>query len=128
MSWALLAGSIGLVLATVGLVYFTRALVDEAGLTRSEMVEAREEAVRTREEMAEARLLSARPKLAFDLMVLGGKIGVLLIRNVGNGAALDVSLNISFDMAGSSDKRDWRAVRTSVTGANRASCRGRATS
>ena len=108
MDWALLAASVGLVVFTCGLVYFTKRLVHEATLTRAEMVEAQEEAVRRREEMAEARSLSVRPILAFDLMVLGGRIGMLLIRNVGNGAALDVSLSIAFQMTGHMEPRDWR--------------------
>jgi hypothetical protein len=103
MSWALLVANIGLVIATVGLVIFTKRMADEAALTRgemerarAEMVAAREEAVRTREEMTEARALSVRPRLAFDVMVLGGKVGLLLIRNVGNGVALQVNLKITF--------------------------------
>jgi hypothetical protein len=107
VNWAILAASIGLVIATAGLVYFTKRLADEATLTRAEMFAAREEAVRTREEMTKARSLSVRPKLAFDLMVLGGRVGLLLIRNVGNGVALRVALDISFDSGDSSDIRHW---------------------
>ena len=115
MNWALLVASIGLVVATGGLVFFTKRLVDEARLTRAEivaardeMVESRKEAVLAREEMVETRSLSIRPRLGFDLMVLGGKVGLLLIRNVGNGVALDVNLVINFKMTGRSEPRNWR--------------------
>ena len=70
------------------------------------MVEARREAVLTREEMAETRSLSVRPRLAFDLIVLDGRIGLLLIRNVGNGVALNVSLDLNFGGA-EPDARHW---------------------
>ncbi len=92
MSWALLAASIGLVIVTGGLVYFTWRLADEA--------------TKTRTEMAEARSLSVRPRLAFDLMVLGGKVGLLLIRNVGNGVALNVRVDLIFGGA-EPDSRRW---------------------
>src|SRR4029077_8733045 len=49
---------------------------------------------------------SVRPKLTFDLMVLGGKVGLLLIRNVGNGVALNVSLDLIFGGA-EPDSRRW---------------------
>jgi hypothetical protein len=62
--------------------------------------------VAARKEMVEARALSVRPRLAFDLMVLGGKVGLLLIRNVGNGVALNVSLDLIFGGA-EPDARHW---------------------
>jgi hypothetical protein len=89
----------GLVLATAVLVYYTRGLVAEAK-------NARAEAERSRREMEEARHLSVRPRLAFDAMGLDGKFGgVLLIRNVGRGPALDVDLAVTFE--GPDERREW---------------------
>ena len=48
-----------------------------------------------------------RPYLAVDVLVLGGKVGMLLIRNVGRGPALDVNLEIVFEFAGGPDRRRW---------------------
>jgi hypothetical protein len=97
--WVNLAATGGLIMATGGLVYYTRQLVTEAR-------ESRTEAIKTREEMEESRHLSVRPLLAFDVMLLGGKVGMLLIRNVGNGPALDVDLKLTFDDE-EDESRSW---------------------
>lgn len=85
--------TLGLVGATVGLVYVTRQLVGEARLSRADAA------------LVEARAI--RPRLAFDAMVLGGKVGMLLIRNVGNGPAFDVELTLRFRQDGSDETRGW---------------------
>lgn len=97
---------VGLVVATAGLVtvtgvlaYFTKSLVQEARAARAE-------AKRTRQEMVKARQRGVRPRLAFDAMGLSGKFGgVLLIRNVGLGPALDVALTVTFE--GPGEQREW---------------------
>jgi hypothetical protein len=99
MEVGLVLATVGLVAATLALVYYTRGLVQEA-------TAARAEAERSRQEMEEARHLSVRPRLAFDPMGLNGKFGgVLLIRNVGRGPALDVDLAITFEGVG--ERREW---------------------
>jgi len=100
----------GLVLATGALAFFTRALVAEAQASRRE-------AENTRREMEQARHLSVRPRLTFDPHVLGGRIGVLLIRNLGAGAAFDVRQLVTYRMGGEvrgsvqiggeTEKHDW---------------------
>jgi hypothetical protein len=99
MEVGLVVATVGLVAATCALAYFTWALVQEAKAARAE-------AERSRREMEEARHLSVRPRLAFDPMGLDGKFGgVLLIRNVGRGPALDVDLAVTFE--GPGERREW---------------------
>jgi hypothetical protein len=87
----------GLVLATGVLAWFTRELATQARLAWSE---ARD----TRHEMERSRELSVRPLLAFDPHVAGGQIGLLLLRNVGRGPALEVTLRLRF---WNEEVRDW---------------------
>jgi len=94
---ALITLSAGLVLATAVLAWFTRALAQHARL-------AWMEAQATRREMEYARELGARPLLAFDAHVVGGKIGFLLVRNLGRGPALDVTLRFNY---WDEDPRAW---------------------
>lgn len=90
-----LAGvTLGLVVVTGALARFTKHLVGEARTTRYEM--------------EESRLLTIRPLLAFDVMVLGGRIGELFIKNVGQGPAFDVRLSILFEHQRGPDRREWR--------------------
>ena len=88
----------GLVIVTGFLAWFTRSLVAEAKAT---WMEAQD----TRGEMERSRRLSVRPLLAFDPHILGGTVGVLLVRNVGGGPALDVNLSMYFDAA--DERRAW---------------------
>jgi hypothetical protein len=99
VDWGLLATSIGLVIATVGLVVVTKRMADEASLTRAEMKAARDE-------MEVSRRLSVRPHLHLGVAVLAPLYGVLTIHNIGPGAALDVSLEISYEPGGF--KRAWK--------------------
>ncbi|HEY8773433.1 MAG TPA: hypothetical protein VIM05_02580 [Gaiellaceae bacterium] len=98
-TFVLACATIALVAATGFLGLFTRRLVQEARAARAE-------ARKTREEMEHARLLGVRPRLAFDVMVLGGKVGLLLIRNIGGGPALDVDLTLEFEGA-VAETRSW---------------------
>jgi hypothetical protein len=86
---ALITLTVGLVLATGVLAWFTRDLARQARL-------AWIEAQSTRREMEHSRELGVRPRLTFDPHVAGGKIGLLLLRNVGRGPALDVTLRFNF--------------------------------
>ena len=95
---ALVVATVGLVAATIALAFYTRSLVREAKANRAEAENARRE-------MEEARHLSVRPRLTFDPHVLGGKVGVLLIRNLGRGPALGVELSITFE--GPGERRQW---------------------
>jgi hypothetical protein len=97
MDIALITETGGLVLATGVLAWFTRDLAQQARLA---WVEAR----RTRQEMERSRELGVRPVLAFDVHVAGGKVGLLLLRNVGRGPALDVTLGFNF---WGEDVRQW---------------------
>lgn len=96
MDWAIVVLSGGLVAATAVLAWFTRDLVTNARLAWTE-------AQNTRGEMERTRQLSVRPILAFDPHVVGGMIGMLLVRNVGRGPALEVTLR--FDYWGT--PREW---------------------
>ena len=93
MDWALLTASLGLVVVTGGLVYFTWGLVEEARKTRAEMEE-------TRHEMEEARLLQVRPHLTLEPVMIGPVYASLGVRNLGPGAARNVSLRIEFEPLG----------------------------
>lgn len=85
MDWGVLIATIGLVAATCALGYFTLGLVQEARASRLEAV---------------------LPRLAFDVHPLGGTVGVLLIRNVGRGAALSVELTVTYE--GPNEVVRWR--------------------
>jgi hypothetical protein len=85
------------VLATAVLAWFTRELAQQARLA---WMEARS----TRHEMERSRELSVRPVIAFDVHVAGGKVGFLLLRNLGGGPAFAVTLQLKF---GGEDVREW---------------------
>lgn len=85
VNWGILVATIGLVAATCALGYFTLGLVQEAKASRLE---------------------AALPRLTFDVNPLDGSVGVLLIRNVGRGAALAVELTVTYE--GPDDVVRWR--------------------
>lgn len=59
-------------------------------------------------EMRNARQLSLRPKIALDVELLGPKFGVIVVANVGAGAALDSRLTLVFHNAdGENEEREW---------------------
>jgi hypothetical protein len=89
----------GLVAATGVLAWFTRELASRA-------LEARDEAILTRQEMEASRDLSVTPVLTFDPHLIGGLHGTILIRNVGQGTAFDVRLNV--DYKGADFRTEWR--------------------
>jgi hypothetical protein len=90
MDWAVFASTVALALFTLALVWFTRQLAIEAGLTRDEMQLARAES-------ETARLQSVRPRLALGVDNLGAGLGFISISNVGQGAAMDVRATLTFE-------------------------------
>lgn len=98
MEAVLVVATVGLVLATGVLAWFTRELAAAAEATRLE-------AEKTRLGMEEARHLSVRPHLTFDVAAVSGVAGVLLIRNLGHGPALKVRLR--FEFVGPDVHREW---------------------
>jgi hypothetical protein len=93
VDWALLAASIALVAVTGGLVYFTWGLVDEARKTRAEIEQ-------TRDEMEEARRLGVRPHLTLEPVLVAPTYATLALRNLGPGAARNVTLQLEFEPVG----------------------------
>lgn len=48
-------------------------------------------------EMRRTRLLSILPRLALDVKILGAGLGLITVRNVGEGPALDVQAKLTFE-------------------------------
>lgn len=90
MDWAVFGSTLALAFVTLGLVWFTRRLATEAGLTRDEMQLARDES-------EIARLQSVRPRLALGVGNLGAGLGFISISNVGQGAAIGVRATLTFE-------------------------------
>ena len=61
-------------------------------------------------EMRRARLLSLLPRLVLDVEMIGPTYGVIVVRNVGTGPALEADLTIVFasSESGDAERRRWR--------------------
>ncbi len=61
--------------------------------------------------MWEARRLTILPKVAVDLRIPYPTFGIVVVKNVGHGPALDVNLSLGFsptDAKGNPEERRWR--------------------
>ncbi|MDQ6804450.1 MAG: hypothetical protein M3065_05690 [Actinomycetota bacterium] len=123
MDVAQLATAIALALLTAAYVYATFQLVGETRKSQEEAKRGREQSAKDnqllrdemaagREEAREARLQSVRPRLALTLLYRGPTAAFVEVKNVGQGPALDVDVELAFEpMQGSSspgEVRRWR--------------------
>ncbi len=99
-----------LAIATARYVTQTRCLVDETKKSREEAERGskqsaednrltREEMAASREETHEARLQSVRPRLALSLLYRGPTMAFVQVKNVGQGPALEVDIELAFEPA-----------------------------
>lgn len=86
MDIALLVLTGALVLTTIVYAYFTAKMADE---------------------MRESRELSVRPRLALDIHMLGPSVGMVELRSLGPGTAVDIAVMLAFTPPG--ETRAWRS-------------------
>ncbi len=99
-----------LALFTLALVVVTGRYAEQTRLMVGEMRESRKEARRSREQ-------SVLPKLALSLEYRGPTFALIVVKNVGPGAALDADIELAFEpREGSSYERDGRPWRTNLIG------------
>ena len=86
MDFALVLLTAALVVTTIAYAYFTAKMVTE---------------------MRESRELSIRPRIALEVQMLSPTIGMVALRSLGPGTAVDVAVLLSFTPPG--ETRAWRS-------------------